>query len=68
MRRLLRVSGHGVGVMGAALGIESLATSALPGVVRLLPLGLRFLQLRTGGVLGGALVLLGAMLLSATRR
>lgn len=68
MRRMLQLAGHGIGVTGAALGIEAMAAAAIPGLVRFLPFGMRLLQLRTGGVLGGALVLLGAMLVSAARR
>jgi hypothetical protein len=66
--RLLRVTGHGVGILGAALGIETVAAAAIPGLARLLPLGLRLLQLRTGGVLCGALLLIGAILVSNSSR
>lgn len=66
-RRLLHLLGHGLGVLGAALGIEAVAAAAVPGLVRFLPLGVRLLQLRTGGVLGCALVLIGALMLSSSR-
>jgi hypothetical protein len=66
--RLLRGIGHGIAVLGAALGIETLAAALVPGLVRFAPLGMRLLQVRTGGVLGGALILIGALIVSASGR
>jgi hypothetical protein len=66
--RLLRGAGHGIAVLGAALEIETLAAALIPGLVRFAPLGMRLLQLRTGGVLGGALILIGALLVNASSR
>ncbi len=64
MRRLMRLLGHGVGVTGAALGIETAAAAAVPSLLRLFPFAVQVIQPRTGGVLSAALVLIGIMLVS----
>ncbi len=65
MRRTVRLLAHGLGVGGAALGIETLTATALPGLAQFLPLA-ALVEPRTGGPLAAALVLIGAALLAAS--
>ncbi|HUZ71803.1 MAG TPA: hypothetical protein VMU87_02350 [Stellaceae bacterium] len=64
MRRWLRMMGHGVGVTGAALGIETAAAAVLPSLPRFFPFAVQVIQPRTGTVLSAALVLIGMMLVA----
>jgi hypothetical protein len=64
MKRWLRMAGHGLGVIGAALGIETAAAAVLPSVWRVFPFAVQLIQPRTGGALSAALVLIGMMLVT----